>query len=70
MIEQKLMTKPDLYGIPLRQSLKGHRKLRIGSHRVVYLISQRTVFVMAILPRSDVYFIASTRVEGRKNIMS
>ena len=54
-IEQKLMTQPNVFGIPLRQSLKGHRKLRVGSYRIVFQIKKKTVFVVAILHRARVY---------------
>ena len=47
-IEAKLLTRPELFGIPLRQSLKGHRKLRVGSYRVVFTIKKATVIVLAI----------------------
>ncbi len=60
-IEQKLMIQSGLYGIPLRQSLEEHRKLREGSYRVIYSISQQYVFVLAILPRSHVYHVAEQR---------
>lgn len=54
-IEEKLMTHPDLYGKPLRRSLKGYRKLRVGDYRVVFRIHENTVLVLAILHRSVVY---------------
>lgn len=54
-IELKLMTRPELFGIPLRQSLKGHRKIRVGDYRVVFRIEQKMVLVLAILHRSVVY---------------
>ncbi len=60
-IEQKLTTEPALFGVPLRQSLKGHRKLRVGDYRVVFSIEKKTVFVLAILHRSVVYQIANKR---------
>jgi mRNA interferase RelE/StbE len=54
-IEQKLLTRPDLFGIPLRRSLKGDRKLRVGDYRIVYRIESRVVFIFAIMHRSVVY---------------
>ncbi len=54
-IEQKLAVEPELFGIPLRRSLKGHRKLRVGDYRVVFRIEGKTVYVIAILHRSVVY---------------
>lgn len=54
-IEDKLSLAPDLFGIPLRQSLKGHRKLRVGDYRIVFRIQRRSVLIIAILHRSIVY---------------
>src|SRR3989344_5580925 len=54
-IQQKLETKPDLYGIPLRQTLKGFRKLRIGNYRVIYQIEKKTVHILTVGHRSEVY---------------
>jgi mRNA interferase RelE/StbE len=55
VIEQKLMVQPESFGQPLRRSLKGYRKLRVGDYRVVFKISNQTVRVLAILHRSVVY---------------
>ena len=54
-IEEKLSTYPDLYGKPLRRSLKGYRKLRVGDYRVVFRIAGTKVLILAILHRSVVY---------------
>ena len=60
-IEQKLTAHPDLFGIPLRRSLKGHRKLRVGDYRIVFRIQQRHVIILAILDRSVIYQRADAR---------
>ncbi len=54
-IEEKLTTSPDFFGKPLRRSLKGYRKLRVGDYRVIFRIQGTKVFVFAILHRSVVY---------------
>ncbi|MBM3231496.1 type II toxin-antitoxin system RelE/ParE family toxin [Candidatus Peregrinibacteria bacterium] len=54
-IEQKLTTHPEIFGKPLRQSLKGCRSLRVGSYRVVYRIVGRTVEVLLFGHRSGMY---------------
>ena len=56
-IEERLMTDPIGFGKPLRYSLKGHRRLRVGDYRVVYRIlqNQRVVIIVAIKHRKDVY---------------
>ncbi len=61
-IEEKLTTAPAVYGKPLRRSLHGYRKLRVGDYRVVFLIEKQTVYVFAILHRSIVYKQVSQRV--------
>lgn len=54
-IEQRLATHPDLYGKPLRRSLKGYRKLRIGDYRVIFRIEEQIVKIFIIQHRSVVY---------------
>lgn len=54
-IEERLMVMPDLYGKPLRKSLKGYRKLRIGDYRVIFRIEKTTVKIFVIQHRSIVY---------------
>jgi mRNA-degrading endonuclease RelE of RelBE toxin-antitoxin system len=61
-ILQKLRTKPEVYGKPLRKSLKGHWALRIGDHRAVYRIIGDTVNIFAIGNRSTIYQVAERRV--------
>jgi mRNA interferase RelE/StbE len=48
---------PVAYGKPLRHSLKGRWRLRVGDWRVVYLVDQkkRVVTITAIRHRKDVY---------------
>jgi len=54
-IENKLTTSPDFFGKPLRRSLKGYRKLRVGDYRVIFRIQGARVLILAILHRSVVY---------------
>lgn len=60
-IEKKLSTYPDLYGKPLRRSLKGYRKLRVGDYRVVFRIAGLKVLILTILHQSVVYNEMSER---------
>lgn len=53
-INERLMGNP-LIGLPLRSSLKGYRKLRIGNYRVIYLIRKPDIIILLIGHRSDVY---------------
>ena len=54
-IETKLVVHPDIFGKPLRRSLAGSRKLRVGDYRVIFTLSKREVFVWAIGHRRDMY---------------
>ncbi len=54
-IEERLMTQPELYGKPLRRSLHGYRKLRVGDYRVIFKIEKTAVKVLMIEHRSVVY---------------
>ena len=57
VIEERLMIDPIAFGKPLRYSLKGHRRLRVGDYRIVYRIepATKTVLIIAIKHRKDVY---------------
>lgn len=61
-IEEKLITHPDIYGKPLRRSLRGYRKLRVGDYRVVFRIDGTRIKVFVIAHRSVVYMLIESRV--------
>ena len=63
-IEQKLTAYPEIFGLPLRYSLQGHRKLRVGDYRVVYRVEGQAVIVLAIMHRSVVYDRAAKRLSS------
>ena len=55
-IETKLTTHPFELGKPLRYSLRGARRLRVGDYRVIYRIEPRDVaLVVKIGHRREVY---------------
>jgi mRNA interferase RelE/StbE len=54
-IETKLAHAPEIFGKPLRRSLKNYRKLRVGDYRVVFRIEKQTVYIIAILHRLVVF---------------
>jgi len=54
-IETRLANEPILSGRPLRQSLKGHRRLRVGDWRVIYRIQHNDVIILKIGNRKEVY---------------
>lgn len=54
-VEGKLLQEPLLYGKPLRRDLFGCYKLRVGDYRVIYFVKVKTVYVIAIRHRREVY---------------
>lgn len=56
-VEERLMHDPIGFGKPLRYSLKGHRRLRVGDYRIIYRIeaSRNVVVIIAIKHRKDIY---------------
>ena len=63
-IESRLSTEPQRYGEPLRRTLKGYWKLRVGDYRVVFKIVKNTVCIFGIMNRRDVY----QRIDKRLSI--
>ena len=54
-IEEKLCKHPELFGKPLRTSLAGYRKLRVGDYRVIFEISKQNIIIWMIRHRKDIY---------------
>ena len=54
-VETRLMTAPHQYGGPLRKTLKGYWKLRVGDYRVVFKIVENEVWIFGIIHRKNVY---------------
>ena len=61
-IEQKLTTRPELYGKPLRTSLAGFRKLRVINYRIIFKITSNEIIILVIGHRRDVYEMAKKRL--------
>lgn len=60
-IESRLSVAPEKYGKPLRHTLKGYFKLRIGDYRVVFRVAGNEVRILGIGHRKAIYEIASGR---------
>lgn len=60
-IEARLTEKPEQYGSPLRGTLKGYWKLRVGDYRVVYRIVGDEIRIFAIRHRRHIYEEVSRR---------
>ena len=54
-IEKKLTTFPEIFGKPLRNSLQGYRRIRVGDYRVIFRIEKNIVKIFKIEHRSIVY---------------
>ena len=54
-IKERLATQPEKYGSPLRRTLKGYWKLRVGDYRVIFKISGYDIFILGIMNRKSVY---------------
>ena len=54
-IEERLVSHPEIYGKPLRRSLRGYRKLRVGDYRVIFRIEGSRVKIFIIQHQSRVY---------------
>ena len=61
-IEERLSISPHQYGEPLRKTLKGYWKLRVGDYRVVYKVVGNEVWILAIINRKDVYTKVMKRI--------
>ena len=54
-IETRLLVAPQDYGEPLRRTLKGYWKLRVGDYRVVFRVKGEEILILGILHRKEVY---------------
>jgi mRNA interferase RelE/StbE len=61
-IEERLQTAPHDYGEPLRKSLRGYWKLRVGDYRIVFKIVESEVWILGIRHRKSVYLDIDKRL--------
>jgi mRNA interferase RelE/StbE len=54
-IEERLTSRPEVFGRPLRGSLKGYWKLRVGGYRIVFKLFKGKLLVLTIVDRKTVY---------------
>ncbi|GBE34340.1 plasmid stabilization system protein [bacterium BMS3Bbin06] len=54
-IETRFITAPHQCGEPLRKTLKGYWKLRVGDYRVVFKIKGNEIWILGIIHRKKVY---------------
>jgi mRNA interferase RelE/StbE len=61
-IETRLGVAPHLLGEPLRKTLRGYWKLRVGDYRVVFKIVKEEVWILGIIHRKLVYEAIKNRL--------
>ena len=54
-LETRLRTEPEKFSEPLRKTLKGYRKLRVGDYRIVPRVKNDIIYILGICHRKDVY---------------
>jgi mRNA interferase RelE/StbE len=54
-IETRLVKAPEQHGAPLRKTLKGYWKLRVGDYRGVYKVAGAEVWILGIIHRNKIY---------------
>jgi len=60
-IETRLLAAPQEYGKPLRKTLKGYWKLRVGDYRVVFKVNDNEILILGICHRKEIYPLMETR---------
>jgi len=60
-IETRLTIAPDKYGEPLRRTLKGYWKLRVGNYRAVFIVEGDQITILGIRHRRDIYKVVTER---------
>lgn len=61
-IETRLIIAPQDYGKPLRKTLSGYWKLRVGDYRIVFKIANNTILILGICHRKEVYTDVKKRI--------
>jgi mRNA interferase RelE/StbE len=62
-IESRLMTAPQDYGLPLRKSLGGYWKLRVGDYRVVFKVEGGGIYILGIRHRKNIDEDVTSRIK-------
>ena len=62
IIDTKIKTFPEVFGEPLRGTLKPHWKIRVEDYRIVYIIFNRKILIKVVAHRKDIYKIIKRRL--------
>jgi mRNA interferase RelE/StbE len=61
-IETKLTMYPEQYALPLRRTLKGYWKLRVGDYRVIFEFDRSLIIILGIGHRKEIYNRMKNRI--------
>ena len=61
----RLESAPEQHGVPLKGTLKGYWKLRVGDYRVVFKIAGAEIWILGIIHRKRVYEDVLRRIVWR-----
>jgi len=64
-LEARLALAPEQHGEPLKGTLRGYWKLRVGDYRVVYRIVGAEVWIFGIVHRKQIYEDIGARITWR-----
>ena len=62
-IEQRLLVSPEKFSEPLRRTLKGYRKMRVGDYRIVLKLESEAILILGIYQRKDIYERMGWRIQ-------
>ena len=54
-IESRLTTEPERYGEPLKGTLRGYWRLRVGDYRITFKVVKNEIWILGIIHRREVY---------------
>ena len=54
-IEDRLINDPIHFGKPLRYSLKGCRRMRVGHYRIIFKLEAKIILIIKISHRKEIY---------------
>ena len=61
-IEQRLVSQPEVYAKPLRKTLRGYWRLRVGDYRIVFVIKENQITILGIIHRRLIYKDIESRI--------
>jgi mRNA interferase RelE/StbE len=62
-IEERLATRPEIFGKPLQRTFKGYWRLRVGDYRIVFKALGNRILILGIIHRKEVYRAIQKRIK-------